>query len=58
MMTPCTGVEGVCPPLCKLSELKDGTYSLYDVEMFHATIDELIDMKMKAQAEARARAKN
>ena len=54
MMTPCTGVEGVCPPLCTWSELKDGTYSLYDVEMFHAAIDELIEMRKKAQAQSRA----
>ena len=50
MMTPCIGIEGVCPPLCKWSDLHDGTYSLYDVEIFHATIDELIEMKRKARA--------
>jgi hypothetical protein len=25
----------VNPPMCKLKELQDGTYSLYDVEIMH-----------------------
>ena len=51
-MTPCLGVEGVCPPLCKLHELKDGTYSLCDLEKMHAAIDELVEIKSKAIAKA------
>lgn len=53
-MTPCVGVEGVCPPLCKLHELQDGTYSLYDLEVMHATIDELIEIKQKALSKQKA----
>ena len=29
----------VNPPLCSLKELQDGTYSLYDLEMFHQIIE-------------------
>ena len=42
-MLPCVGVKDICPPLCKWSDLIDGTYSLADVEMFNQTISELID---------------
>ena len=41
-MRPCTGVVGVCPPLCTWGELNDGTYTLGDVLMFNNTIDEII----------------
>ena len=53
MMTPCVGVEGVCPPLCTWAELKNGTYSLYDVEMFHAAIDELVEIRKAAIQESK-----
>lgn len=29
----------VNPPLCYLRELQDGTYTLYDLEMFHQILD-------------------
>ncbi|KKM21957.1 hypothetical protein LCGC14_1630200 [marine sediment metagenome] len=41
-MRPCTGIHGICPPLCKWAELNDGTYSLEDVEMFNQTMNQMI----------------
>lgn len=29
----------VNPPLCTLKELQDGTYTLYDLEMFHQILE-------------------
>ena len=29
----------VNPPLCTLKELQDGTYSIYDLEMFHQILE-------------------
>jgi len=29
----------VNPPLCTLKELQDGTYRLYDLEMFHQILE-------------------
>ncbi len=29
----------VNPPLCTLRELQDGTYSIYDLEMFHQILE-------------------
>lgn len=29
----------VKPPMCQLKELKDGTYSLYDIEYMHQILD-------------------
>ena len=29
----------VNPPLCSLKELKDGTYTIYDLEMMHQIIE-------------------
>ena len=49
-MRPCTGVEGVCPPLCKWHELHDGTYTLADVERFNITIAELVQIKAQQVA--------
>ena len=43
MMRPCVGISGVCPPLCKLSELRDGTYNLADVMRFNIAMDEMLD---------------
>jgi hypothetical protein len=42
-MRPCFGVGDVVPPLCKYSEIKDGTYSMYDILMFHIAMDEMIE---------------
>lgn len=42
-MQPCVGITNVCPPLCSFKELKDGTYSLADVEMFHQTMQAMLD---------------
>lgn len=47
-MRPCVGIDGLCPPLCKYSDLLDGTYTLADVERFNVTIDELVDMRNNA----------
>lgn len=49
-MRPCVGVISstgtvICPPLCKYSELQDGTYTLADVERFHITMNELIEVR-------------
>ncbi len=45
-MRPCVGLNDVsggviCPPLCKWSDLIDGTYSIADVMRFNITMDEL-----------------
>jgi len=29
----------VNPPLCTLKELQDGTYTIYDLEMFHQILE-------------------
>lgn len=48
---PCVGIDGVCPPLGTWKELKDGTYSLADVERYHQMIDELTTVKRQSIAE-------
>ncbi len=40
-MTAALGVEGLCPPLCSYVDLKNGTVSLLDVEMYHWALHEL-----------------
>lgn len=35
----------VNPPLCTLKELKDGTYTIYDLEMFHQILEIKKNMK-------------
>ena len=45
MMRPCTGIVGLCPPLCTWAELNDGTYSLADVERFNQAIAEILAAK-------------
>jgi hypothetical protein len=47
-MRPCVGIVDVCPPLCKWSDLHDGTYNLADVERFNAVMDEMLDSKIQA----------
>jgi hypothetical protein len=42
MWQPCVGVDGICPPLCKWSELNDGTYTLADVALFNNVIKEKV----------------
>jgi hypothetical protein len=41
-MTAVIGVDGLCPPLCTYNQLKDGSISLFDIEMYHWALDELI----------------
>lgn len=55
-MRPCTGViasdgKVICPPLCEYHQLKDGTYSLADVERFHIAMDEIIQERRKCQTQ-------
>jgi len=45
-MRCCTGVEGVCPPLAKWSDLMDGTYTICDVERFNQAIQEMVDVRI------------
>lgn len=47
-MRPCVGIPEVCPPLCTWAQLKDGSISLAEVEMFNQTIMELLDHKLAA----------
>lgn len=47
-MRPCVGIDGLCPPLCRYSDLQDGTYTIADVERFNVTMDELIDLRSSA----------
>jgi len=47
-MNPCTGVDGVCPPLCKWSELEDGTYTLLHVLRFNEVLEEMVSAKTAA----------
>ncbi len=42
MMRPCVGIDKLCPPLCKWSDLTDGTYTLADVMRFNIAMDELV----------------
>lgn len=42
------GVPNVCPPLCTWAQLKDGTYSMGDVERFNQTIMEMVDHALEA----------
>ncbi len=48
-MRPCTGVDGVIPPLCNWQQLNDGTYSLADVELFNTTIREEYEAAIAAR---------
>jgi len=41
-MRPCTGIHGLCPPLCTWAQLLDGSLSLADVERFNQAMDELL----------------
>lgn len=41
-MRPCTGVNGIVPPLCTWSQLRDGSLSLADVERFNQAITECV----------------
>lgn len=50
-MRPTVGVPDVCPPLCKMIELNDGTYTLADVERMNQTIAESLDAAIKARSE-------
>ena len=43
---PCTGVEGVVPPMCTKRELQDGTYSLADVEEMNQVIADMVEKKI------------
>lgn len=38
------------PPLCKLSELKDGTYSINDLADFHEAMDEEAEYHRRMKA--------
>ena len=40
-MRPCTGIAGLCGPLCRWSDLEDGTYTLEHVLRFNYAMDEL-----------------
>lgn len=42
LMQCCTGIEGLCPPLCTWAELNDGTYNICDVEMFNQAMTEMV----------------
>lgn len=53
-MRPCTGINGICPPLCTWSQLQDGTYDLADVETFNQAITQMLDEHNKAVAAAKA----
>ncbi|MCC3716992.1 hypothetical protein LLE78_12640, partial [Staphylococcus haemolyticus] len=52
-MRVCTGIEGVCPPLCTWAQLKDGTISLAEVEQFHFAMEELQGKYIEAINNAR-----
>ena len=49
LMMVCVGIDGLCPPLCKWSDLSDGTYNLCDVERFTQAMMELIELRKKEQ---------
>lgn len=40
---PCTGINGLLPPLSTWGELNDGTYSLAHVEEMNQVIDAVIE---------------
>lgn len=52
MWLPCTGVNGLLPPLAKWSDLNDGTYSLGDVERMNQVINQSVEKYNIAKANA------
>mgnify|MGYP000297073889 CR=1 FL=1 len=48
------GIEGLCPPLAKWSDMLDGTYDIADVKEMHSVMDEVIHQREKAQQNGRA----
>ncbi|UTC26025.1 tetracycline resistance leader peptide [Phage vB_KsaM-C1] len=42
-MRPCVGLNGLCPPLCTWSQLRDGSVTLADVERFNQALTEMHD---------------
>ena len=40
-MTPCVGIQNVCPPLARRSDFKDGTLNMRDCLEMHLTMKEL-----------------
>ena len=47
-MQLCTGIDGVCPPMAKMSDFKDGTYNLVDVFHMREAMDELLNAQIQA----------
>lgn len=43
-MRPCVGVPALhIAPFCTMAEIKNGTYTLADIELFNQAIHELIE---------------
>lgn len=49
MWLPCTGVNGLIPPLANWNQLNDGTYSLGDVERMNQVINDRIESHKRSQ---------
>lgn len=48
-MRPCVGIDGVCPPLCTMQDIDNGTYTLADIEMMNQTISEALEATITAR---------
>lgn len=56
-MRPCVGIPDVCPPLCTMAQINDGTYSLADIEVMNQAIEEALDAALEAMERAKSQAR-
>ena len=57
-MRPTVGIEGVCPPMCTMKEINDGTYTITDIEIFNQAMEEMLDASLDAMERAKAEARS
>lgn len=58
LMRPTVGIEGVCPPMCSMSEINDGTYTITDIEIMNQAMEEMLEETIRSMDEARAKARS
>lgn len=47
-MRPTVGIEGVCPPLCTMNEINNGTYTLAEIEEMNQAMHEMLEESIRA----------
>jgi hypothetical protein len=47
----------VCPPLCTMAEINNGTYTLADIELMNQTISEALEATIEARESANKNAR-